>query len=46
LSNRFEPYEISTYSNKVIKSVEQLEHFPITLHRILRRSDSYGIRLA
>jgi putative ATP-binding cassette transporter len=23
-----------------------LEHFPITLHRILRRSDSYGIRLA
>ena len=24
----------------------KLEHFPITLHRILRRSDSYGIRLA
>jgi Fe-Mn family superoxide dismutase len=32
--------------NTLVERWPDLEHFPITLHRILRRSDSYGIRLA
>jgi hypothetical protein len=32
--------------NPLLCHLYWLEHFPITLHRILRRSDSYGIRLA